>query len=42
VPVIVVDDEVLAAGLDSAQVMRAVARSVERRLGTKGIDLKRL
>ncbi|MBN1612306.1 MAG: hypothetical protein JW940_37090 [Polyangiaceae bacterium] len=41
VPVIVVDDEVLGPGLDPSQVMRAVARSVERRLGVKGIELKR-
>ena len=40
VPVIVVDGEVLGAGLDPARVMGAVVRSVERRLGVKGIELK--
>jgi glutaredoxin 3 len=42
VPVIVVDGEVLGSGLDQAKVMRAVARSVERRLGVTGIELKPL
>jgi glutaredoxin 3 len=42
VPVVVVDGEVLGSGLDQAQVMKAVVRSVERRLGVKGIELKQL
>jgi mycoredoxin len=40
VPVIIVDGELTPAGLSPSNVMRAVSRSVERRLGVRGIRVQ--
>lgn len=40
VPLIIVDGEMTRAGLSPSEIMRAVSRSVERRLGVKGIRVQ--
>jgi glutaredoxin len=42
IPVLEIDGELLGAGFSEAMVERALARSVERRLGVSGIHVERL
>jgi glutaredoxin len=40
VPLIIVDGEQTRGGLSPSEIMRAASRSVERRLGVRGIQVK--